>query len=245
MKLKRLRIALLYGAFCLFAPSAFAQFSQGSTGLLNIPSAENAEGGTIRAGANFLPKDMLPEYFTKTYNSGNYFVSVDLFSFFELTYRMTLIKSIDKENPKYDQQDRTFSVRIQPLKETKVLPGVAIGADDPLSGQGESPYESYYLVLTKGLDLKGNRLSATLGYYFPFQKEANKRLYTCRKGIFGGVKYTPFFYNEMNFIAEYDSRAWNLGVNARFWKHLNVHAFAYDFKAFSAGIRYECVLGKK
>lgn len=237
-----LRLCVLWLLLSLFTQPVMSQHSTGSVGLLNVPTAENMEPGSIRAGVNFLPKEMLPPYFTKTYHSGNYYLSADIFSFLEITYRMTLVKDLLLEHPKYNQQDRAFTIRLQAIREGKYRPGFAIGTDDPMIDHGVSSYESYYAVLSKGLDWRNNRFQATVGYYFPWQKEENKEWKANRKGFFGGVSYIPFFCKEMKFMAEYDADVVNLGLSARFWKHLTVHAFVYDFSCVSAGVRYECVL---
>ena len=47
----------------------------GVTGLLNIPTADMQVDGTFMVGANYLPEQMLPDFWD--YNSGNYFPECD------------------------------------------------------------------------------------------------------------------------------------------------------------------------
>ena len=60
--------------------TAHAQYSLGTVGGLNIPTAEMNETGTLMVGGNFLPDRMNPF----GYNTGNYFANFTLFSFVEL-----------------------------------------------------------------------------------------------------------------------------------------------------------------
>ena len=67
-----------------------AQYMLGTTGMMNIPTADRQKPGTVMLGGNYLPKQMMPARFD--YNTGNYYVSISFFSFLELAYRETLIK---------------------------------------------------------------------------------------------------------------------------------------------------------
>ena len=83
-----------------------AQYMLGTTGMMNIPTADRQKPGTVMLGGNYLPKQVMPSRFN--YNTGNYFVSISFFSFLELAYRATLIKEdYMSSKPKYNQQDRS------------------------------------------------------------------------------------------------------------------------------------------
>lgn len=47
-----------------------AQYTMGTTGMMNIPTAEMQQTGTFMIGGNYLPEELNPF----KYNSGNYFV---------------------------------------------------------------------------------------------------------------------------------------------------------------------------
>ena len=112
-----------------------AQYMLGTTGMMNIPTADRQKPGTVMLGGNYLPKQMMPARFD--YNTGNYFVSISFFSFLELAYRETLIKGdYISSKPKYNQQDRSYSIRLCVWKEGKFLPGIALGANDPIADKG-------------------------------------------------------------------------------------------------------------
>ena len=101
-----------------------AQYTMGTTGMMNIPTAEMQQTGTFMIGGNYLPEELNPF----KYNSGNYFVNITFFSFLELNYRCILLKSdYMAKKPKFNQQDRSLSVRLRPLKEGKHWPAIVIG----------------------------------------------------------------------------------------------------------------------
>ena len=152
-----------------------AQYMLGTTGMMNIPTADRQKPGTVMLGGNYLPKQMMPARFD--YNTGNYFVSISFFSFLELAYRETLIKGdYVSSKPKYNQQDRSYSIRLCVWKEGKFLPGIALGANDPIADKGANTFQSYYGVITKGFHLGGEHyLSASLGYYLEGGKNSNTK----------------------------------------------------------------------
>lgn len=214
-----------------------AQYSFGTTGQLMIPTAEMQETGTFMGGANFLPEQITPSIFS--YPTMNYFVDMTLFSFIEFTYRMTLLKmTTGTGRTGYHNQDRSNTIRIRPIKESRYFPAIVVGADDLLT-EGATPYwGSYYGVLTKTFGFRsGHQLAVTAGWYF---HQGDKPVFN--EGPFGGVRYTPSFCKELKFMAEYDTHGWNIGAAMRLWKHLSVNVFTREFTNVSAGLRYECTL---
>ena len=115
-----------------------AQYSMGTTGQLMIPTAEMQETGTFTGGVNFLPEQVTPSVFS--FPTMNYFVDMTLFSFIEFTYRMTLLKmTTGTGRTGYHNQDRSNTIRIRPLKESRYFPAVVIGGDDLLT-EKKTPY---------------------------------------------------------------------------------------------------------
>lgn len=124
--------------FILTTSLVRAQYSLGSTGQLMIPTAEMQETGTFIGGANYLPEQVTPSVFS--FPTMNYFVDMTLFSFIEFTYRMTLLKMTTATGRTgYHNQDRSNTIRIRPLKESRYFPAVVIGGDDLLT-EGKTPY---------------------------------------------------------------------------------------------------------
>lgn len=216
---------------------SIAQRSLGVSGLLNIPSADMQEDGTFMAGGNYLPQEMLPREWG--YNSGNYFVNLTFLPFMEVAYRCTLLKveSTGKWN-----QDRSVSLRLRPLKEGKWWPSVVIGSNDLLTtgelnpfldSGGNRYFSSVYAVGTKHFGFYGHDIGVTVGGHVPFRSKSEN------KGVFGGVSYRPAFLKPLEVMAEYDSKAVNMGVSARLFDHFSLYAYCYDFKTVAGGIRYE------
>ena len=214
-----------------------AQYSIGTTGQLMIPTAEMQETGTFMGGANFLPEQLTPSVFS--FPTMNYFVDMTLFSFIEFTYRMTLLKmTTGTGRTGYHNQDRSNTIRIRPLKESRYFPAVVIGGDDLLTEKKTPYWGAYYGVLTKTIGFRsGDQLAVTAGWYI---HQGDCRVFN--KGPFGGVRYTPSFCKELKLMVEYDTRGWNMGAAMRFWKHLSVNVFTREFTCVSAGLRYECIL---
>lgn len=212
-----------------------AQYTMGTTGQLNIPTAEMQETGTFMIGGNYLPKKMVPF----NYNTANYFINITFFSWLELSYRCILLKSTYMTSKaKYNQQDRSLSARLRPVKEGKYLPAIVIGTNDPFKDKGKNYFASVYGVATKTMAWGGHRIAATIGYFHPLSKDK----YVMQDGIFGGIAYTPSFCKELKVMAEYDSDGFNAGAAVRLWKHLSIHAFTRKMECVSAGMRYECTL---
>lgn len=118
--------------FILTTSLVRAQYSLGSTGQLMIPTAEMQGTGTFIGGANYLPEQVTPSVFS--FPTMNYFVDMTLFSFIEFTYRMTLLKMTTATGRTgYHNQDRSNTIRIRPLKESRYFPAVVIGGDDLLT----------------------------------------------------------------------------------------------------------------
>ena len=214
-----------------------AQYALGATGQMMIPTAEMQETGTFMGSANFLPEEVTPHKFN--YPTMNYSVDMSLFSFVELTYRMTLLKMRTYNGRVgYHNQDRSNTIRIRPLKESRYFPAVVIGADDLFTEKATQYWGDYYGVLTKTFGFcKGHQLAVTAGWYF---HQGNQPAFN--KGPFGGIRYTPAFCRELKLMAEYDTHGWNLGGAIRLWKHLSIHVFTREFTCVSAGLRYECTL---
>ncbi|MDR0940217.1 MAG: YjbH domain-containing protein [Mediterranea sp.] len=222
---------------CVPLGNIHAQYAMGTTGQLLIPSADMQEDGTFMAGVNYLPTEVTPAVFA--YPTMNYFLDMTLFSFVEITYRMTLLKSLNSKGKyTYHEQDRSNTIRLRPIKEKKWWPSVVVGADDLFTQKKTEFWGDYFGTLTKTLRTRsGHRVAFTAGWYFHRGDWAK-----FNKGPFGGIAYTPAFCPELKLMAEYDTRGWNVGGAIRLWKHLAVHAFTQDFKCVSAGIRYECTL---
>ena len=161
---------------------------------------------------------------------------MSLFSFVELTYRMTLLKMRTYNGRVgYHNQDRSNTIRIRPLKESRYFPAVVIGADDLFTEKATQYWGDYYGVLTKTFGFcKGHQLDVTVQFGDTVLEDT------------GTVSATALYLLKTltndKLMAEYDTNGWNLGGAIRFWKRLSVHVFTREFTCVSAGLRYECTL---
>jgi len=215
---------------------AKAQPTSGTTGLLNIPTADMQSDGTFIFGGNYLPDPITPERFS--YDTGNYYINITFLPFLEVNYRLTLLQTV--RTGKYNQQDRSFALRGRLFKEQRFFPSVVIGANDLYThtsgNKGNQNFGVVYTVATKSFGWGKNNVSATLAYGIDaFQKNQYS-------GVFGGIAFSPCFFKQMTVMAEYDSKVFNAGVSLLLFNHLYLHAFAYDLKYFCGGVAYKVYL---
>lgn len=176
--------------FALIANKTFAQFSYGTTGLLNMPTADMQRDKTFMAGANLLDKHgTVPRWW---YDTWSYYINITIFPWLEVGYLCTGHKAVptdygnrkDSWVPstygKFVNQDRSFHFRLRVWKEgwwKKWTPQIVLGANDAIGDSwngGSLTYPSettygngflnrYYLAFTKHFTFKG---IGTLGAHF-------------------------------------------------------------------------------
>ena len=232
-KVKRMWLGLALWVLTAVVPCT-AQTVIGTTGLMNVPTADMRPAGTFDGGASFIQKELL---YKKDYNTYLYYVSFTPFSWMEITLRETLLKTRKSStDPKvgFYQQDRSSSLRLRPLKEGKYWPAVVIGANDFYSDRGGSKYACFYGVMSKHLPIKSvGVVEATAGYARHHQKG------TTYDGVMGGVSFAPAFFPDMRVMGEYDTDGCNFGLGAFLFRHLNVTCFTREFKGINATVSYQ------
>jgi len=209
----------------------------GTTGWLNIPTAEMQEDGTFFAGGSFINKNYIANYGSSEYNLATYYFNLTFLPFLEINFgNMRVMDNIENNGT----VDRRFSFRFRPLRERKYIPAVVIGAHDIYTSVGKENgnqyFSSLYIVLTKHFALNKSEFAATLGYGIDAFK--NNRYI----GFFGGVSFSPGFYRPLSFIVNYDAKEFNVGATVLFFNHLAIDAVLTDFQYFSAGIAYKVYL---
>lgn len=233
--LKKLSFPLTLTLSLLFANApCYSQTVIGTPGLMNIPTAEVRKGCTFDGGISVMQSQLQDP--NMDYYTGLYYINFSPFSFFDLTLRETLVKNWKNGTFKFREQDRSLTLRVQPIreKEGKWWPSVLIGSNDFFSAHGNSYYAAVYGVVTKTLPVKGfGKFSASLGYAHPIFSG------TLYNGVFGGASFSPAFAPMARIMAEYDTRGVNVGIGAQFWRHMNVTCFTREFKGFSATISYQ------
>lgn len=160
----------------------FAQQNYGTSGLMNMPTADMQRDKTVMAGANWLNKHAtVPRWW---YDTWNYYINVTFFPWFEVGYVCTGHKAVPTDYGnrsgywvpdtygKFINQDRSFQLRLRIWKEgwwKAWTPQVVLGANDAigdswnggsLSKPSEMTYGNgflnrYYLAVSKHFPVKG------------------------------------------------------------------------------------------
>lgn len=237
----------------LLSCSMQAQMYTGISGLIHTPSAEMNEEGNARIGCYYLNSHFTPDddgrygfvYEGKKYNTMDFYASITPFRWIELSYTFTLFKSLIEgyDRPKYNQKDRYFSIKINPLREGKYHPAIAIGSNDFIGsptkrhghgGSGAGYFCNYYVVATKHANLHGHRFGLNLAYRYCPTVYSEKW-----EGVVGGITYQPAFAPQLRAIAEYTGKEVNVGMDCLLWKHLLVQGCLQDGKHFSGGVCFQ------
>ena len=227
------------------AVSVRAQEMLGNTGGFNIPTAEMDEAGTFRGGINFLGKGLITPMTNANnhrwefqYNTFIYYLDFTMFDWLEVSFRETLLENLKDDRYRLREQDRSFSIKVRPLKEGQYWPAIAIGVNDPTSITGNHPFSSAWLAMTKHIhssSLAGT-FAATAGYMTVWDY---CQMYD---GPVAGLSYSPDWYPQAKLMVEYDTQGINYGLEAVLWKHLGLYFFARESTAVSAGLRYQTTI---
>lgn len=236
-------------AVSLFSSSAYAQLYTGLSGLINTPSADMNEEGDARTGCYFMNKHFTPDdngtygfiYEGKKYNTMDFYLSLTPFRWLELGYTFTLQKSLLEgyDKAKYNQKDRYFSVKLNPLREGRYHPAIAVGSNDFLGsptkrhaqgGSGAGYFCNYYIVATKHFKPSGHNIGINLAYRYCPTVFSEKW-----EGVVGGITWQPKWIPHLRAIAEYTGNEVNIGMDCLLWKHLFLQGCMQNGKYFSGG----------
>lgn len=246
LRLKFIAIAFI-GAF--FHQQLSAQLTYGTTGLLNMPSAEMQKDKTVMIGGNYLNKGLTPPWWN--YGTLNYFGSFTVFPWLEITATFTLIngESLGYKNEKgFFNQDRYFGFRIRPIKEGqfwKYMPAIVLGTSDPYTEAGDENIASskvngyfsrFYIAATKHIQIGNEEIGLHIAYLYNTRKD-----YPLNGPAFG-VSYHPSFHPQLGVIAEYDSKDFAIGATYLLLDHLHMQFEMQKLTRFSGGLAYKIYL---
>lgn len=172
-----------------------AQFTYGTTGLLNMPTADMQRDKTFMLGGGYLEKHTSTSRWF--YDTWNYYINITIFPWLEVSYNMELHKAVKDDYGthssgywvprtygKFANQDRQFGIRLRVWKEgwwKPWTPQVVIGSDDISShswGETDKRFEiadnrgnafnnRYYLAVTKHFSFQNiGELGAHLSYLY-------------------------------------------------------------------------------
>jgi hypothetical protein len=199
----------------------------------------------------------------------DYYLNVTFFPWLEVAYTCTLVHADhgstyfpEQSWGKFTNQDRAFYVRFRLWKEglwKEWTPQIVLGLDDPTSHEdhgggglvsgntsGSNNYATrYYLAVTKHLDFQN---IGELGIHAAFVYGNAKGIEHYRRPSFGtnfrftlpGNQSITKTINNLNLMAEYDSRTINCGFEYSFWKdYINAIVELNQCKYFSGGLIFK------
>ncbi len=222
----------------------------GMSGLIHVPTGEMDKEGDARVGVHFLNREFSPSSFA--YNTTTHYLSITPFSWVEVGYTCTLMKGnievdgVSKDGG-YSHKDRYFSLKLQPLKEGRWWPSIAIGTNDPMGSssddkfyedvevhrnyKGSRYFANYYLAATKHFDFKAGELGLHAAYRH-WKRDYNAKW----NGVVGGITFRPAFFPKLRAVAEYTGDDVNIGADCLLLKYFLLQATLQNGKYFSGGI---------
>ncbi len=222
---------------------AFAQQYYGMGGLISVPSADMDTVPVGHIGAHYLNEHMIPDKMTldgEKYNSWSNYLSVQPFRWIEVGYGYTLIK-LHKNKDKnaevgFYTKDRYFSLRLQPLRESKWWPSIVVGGQDVWGSlnKGESQsnyYRNYYVAASKHFDLLEQYIGVHLAYRH-WKLDSNKKW----NGVVGGLTFQPSFFRPLRVIGEYDGDGVNVGADCNLFRYVMLQVSLQQCQYFSGGV---------
>ena len=127
----------------LMAVGSQAQFTHGTTGLLEMPTADMQKDKTVMIGGGYLHHTVTPPRWN--YNTWHYYLNVTIFPWLEVAYACTLFDEYIPWKPNeplhLKNQDRNYSVRLRLWKEgwwKKWTPQIVVGSNDVGTSSGEN-----------------------------------------------------------------------------------------------------------
>lgn len=230
-------------AFVLALPSS-AQALLGNSGGLNVPTAEMAEAGTFRGGAQYvrhntiIPAEKWGSY-TWDFDTGIYYVSFTPFSWLEATFSETILAEKRKDGSwDYYNQDRTVSFKVRPIPEGRWWPAVAIGMIDPFSMCKHPTYATYWAAATKHLHSKQLQTAIVLSGGYARPGEESKMW----NGAFGAFSIEHDRLPGSRVSVEYDTQGWVFGAEFLLWRHIGIFGFTREGAGAAGGIRYQTTI---
>ena len=187
------KLFLLFLILIIGILSVKAQFTYGTTGLLNMPTADMQKDKTFLFGGGYLEKHASTGRWF--YDTFNYYANITFFPWMEIAYTCTLHKAVPQESlwvpstyGKFVNQDRNFHFRFRIWKEgwwKSWTPQILLGANDainnswaegsklkPISSDANGFNNRYYIAITKHFNFKNiGELGAHVSWVYNERKE--------------------------------------------------------------------------
>ena len=237
LRAKRVGALATAGAAFLLTSSAQSETipsynTYGSPGLIDMPTAEMAPDATI--GLTY----------GRIGDSNRAAFSFQITPWLSGTFRYAGIENFDDPSSVDGvYYDRSFDVRVQLLRETRLRPAVAIGLQDFV---GTGLYGGEYIVATKalapGLRVTGGLGWGRLGSYNSFTTIGERsevilgeggvptydRWFRGDVGAFGGISWSP--NDKLTFELEYSSDAYTLESARGGFEHKSPYSFGAQYR---------------
>lgn len=260
------RLFTLIVGLTAYAALAHAQFTDSSSGLLQMPTAEIEREGTFMITNNYLNRHSLSPV-GWGYDTFAYGFNIAFWSRLEVGYVCTIFDGKRKPNPSdrdmiMFNQDRHFTGKFQILKEgefgLKWMPAFAVGVSDPTTGSssggyadmdtegtGNGYFNRIYAALSKNIGTPWGNVGVHLAYIY------NRRTDYPINGPAVGVDWRPVWLEDLpvldwvDLIAEYDARTVNAGFIASVWDNRFELMFELqNFRWINFGARFKVRLIK-
>lgn len=208
---------------------------------------------------NYLNKHSLPTS-GWGYDTFAYGFNITFWSRLDVSYVCTIFDGKRRPNPTERDlimfnQDRHFAARFQLLKEgefgLKWMPSVVVGVSDPTTGSnggyaemnvtaGNGYFNRYYAAASKHFNTAWGEVGAHLAYQY------NRRADYPLNGPCVGINWKPIWVRDLlildniNLIAEYDARTFNMGFIASIWDNRFEAMFELqNMKWINFGLRFK------
>ena len=255
---------------CMIWQEGFSQYVYGTTGLLHMPTADMQRDKTFLFGASYLDVAATPahwNYHTFNYYIN---ITIFPWLEIGYTCTLHKAEHGSTYFPpsvwgKYCNQDRQFSGRLRIWKEgwwKEWTPQIVLGANDPstndilgnsdkddygIGGVGEmgnGHWNRYYIAGTKHFYFK-NRGELGIHVAYLYNKRKDYHLNGPAVGVnfhfyLSGTNFFVKALNNLNVMAEYDSRTINCGLKYSFWKdYINAVVEMTECKHSSGGVIFK------
>ena len=208
----------------------------GFTGLIYTPSAYLNPWKTVDIGFTHFSKETSFTYRSGEASERAFLATMAFLPFAEISIKLTRPYSNIRPDflagtssvRNWGIGDRSYSMRVQLLKETTKRPAILIGTQDPIGFGGF--FTTNYLVISKSKNWNEFHVSASTGFGWA---KNNSRDYL--QGIFGGVQAT---WKQLSVMTEYDTQQINIGVGYNFKNFIFLNVAFIDAQYFSGNISF-------
>lgn len=241
---------------CMVSLSSLAQFTHGTTGLLEMPTADMQKDKTFLFGGGYLHNTVTPPRWY--YNTWNYYINITIFPWLEVAYGCTIFNEhldylgnfIHMKN-----QDRNYSIRLRLWKEgwwKSWTPQIVVGSNDfgtsggevrgvSVNETGNGFWNRYFIAVTKHIKWQTiGELGIHTSYLYNSRKDNPLNGPAFGMNFRFALPQSSFWcraVNGINLMAEYDSKDFNIGGSYSIWKdRINAFLELSRCKYTSAGV---------